>query len=469
MKKKIICIFLIMLLIIVVYPINGKIGKDNFKLLNAPPIPNPGGPYFGDEGQELLFDASASFDPDGDPLEYRWDFDADEVWDTDWSPDPIAFYEYGDDYNYLAFVQITDGINTVDAGAPTIIDNVNPIVNAGGDHSINEGEDVELTGDIDDPGFLDLHVESWDLDFGELKNKGLTPPRFTPGPGFEWDDGSGSMTIYLNLSTGSMKVNDFHFTVLKGSMGIVSYDTNLWKVSGSGTSINGQTKDYPLDKRPPGSTDTFLVTMVTSNGEFRMTYAITLDGVTINRGEMGFKKNAKNDDFPFTYTATYGDCGTYELTYYATDDDGGIHEDTCIINVANTNPVIIPFGPINGKPNEPIEISATVNDAGSDDLTFTWDFGDGTPSATNYYQNNETEPDPPEGSINGTFPVTITDTLTHTYSTKDKFSLTLTVEDDNGGSSVYSTTISTPRNRVVNNILLHLFEKIFGIFLKLML
>ena len=55
MKKKLICMFLITLFFIATYPINGE-------TLNDPPIPNPGGPYFGEEGQELLFDASASTD-----------------------------------------------------------------------------------------------------------------------------------------------------------------------------------------------------------------------------------------------------------------------------------------------------------------------------------------------------------------------------------------------------------------------
>jgi len=270
------------------------------------------------------------------------------------------------------------------------------------------------------------------------------------------------MTIIINLSTGSMKVNDFHWVVHKGELHVVSYDTNIWKITGSGSVFDGMTKDYPLGPRPPGVTDSFMVSMIPdSSGEFEMTYVITFNGAPINSGTIGFKKSSKNDDFPFTYTATYGDCGTYELTYYATDDDGGIHEDTCIVTVANSDPLITPFGPFNGKPDVPIEFSAQVTDQGSDDLTFIWDFGDNTPLVTNVYLNNETEPDPPEGSINGTFPFSITDTVTHTYSTKDKFSLKLTVEDDNGGISTYTTTVSTPRNRnIYRHNFVYFIEKI---------
>ena len=38
------------------------------------PIANPGGPYLGDVGQEIAFDASASFDPENDIVSYHWDF-----------------------------------------------------------------------------------------------------------------------------------------------------------------------------------------------------------------------------------------------------------------------------------------------------------------------------------------------------------------------------------------------------------
>ncbi|TET90686.1 MAG: PKD domain-containing protein [Methanomassiliicoccales archaeon] len=65
---------------------------------NEPPEADANGPYFGFEGSPVTFDASNSSDPDGDALEYRWDFENDGVWDTGWSSDPAAEHIYWDDF-----------------------------------------------------------------------------------------------------------------------------------------------------------------------------------------------------------------------------------------------------------------------------------------------------------------------------------------------------------------------------------
>lgn len=39
-----------------------------------PPVANPGGPYYGNIGQDITFDANKSFDPEGTITSYSWDF-----------------------------------------------------------------------------------------------------------------------------------------------------------------------------------------------------------------------------------------------------------------------------------------------------------------------------------------------------------------------------------------------------------
>jgi parallel beta-helix repeat protein len=97
--------------------------------LNEPPIPNSNGPYISPEGKMITFDASGSSDPNGDILQYRWDFDDDGIWDTEWSYSPFAEYMWSDEYFGYVTVQVTDGeftdsdttTITVDNEAPTAL------------------------------------------------------------------------------------------------------------------------------------------------------------------------------------------------------------------------------------------------------------------------------------------------------------------------------------------------------------
>jgi PKD repeat protein len=72
---------------------------------------------------------------------------------------------------------------------------------------------------------------------------------------------------------------------------------------------------------------------------------------------------------------------------------------------------------------------AIAYDPGADDITFYWDFGDGT-NISNFYPNQ-----------NQIYPVNITDRVSHTFSGTGKYTVTLIVSDDDGGKTSVSITI----------------------------
>jgi hypothetical protein len=87
-----------------------------------------------------------------------------------------------------------------------------------------------------------------------------------------------------------------------------------------------------------------------------------------------------------------------------------------------------------------ITFFASAIDVGSDDLTFEWDWGDTTPANATACFNDGTGPDP-YPSPGETFPFTAADVQSHAYTMAGAYTVTLRVNDDDGGLVAVSFTI----------------------------
>ncbi|MFQ6106889.1 MAG: PKD domain-containing protein, partial [Thermoplasmata archaeon] len=116
-------------------------------LENQPPFPDAGGPYLVFEGDTIIFDASGSYDLEGDSLQFMWDVDDDGSFETNYSSSPTYSFTFGDDFNGTARLRVTDGTYEVEATADVAVLNVAPSVQGYFDPRILAGMTFRIAGE----------------------------------------------------------------------------------------------------------------------------------------------------------------------------------------------------------------------------------------------------------------------------------------------------------------------------------
>jgi PKD repeat protein len=119
---------------------------------NQKPIAKVTGPDTGYVNEYISFSAQYSYDPDGDITGYRWDFNNDGLFDTDWIEDTLMTYTYFQPGNYSVKLQVKDDndATSTDSYVITIIqqepDQQSPVVQANGPYDGLVYENITFTG-----------------------------------------------------------------------------------------------------------------------------------------------------------------------------------------------------------------------------------------------------------------------------------------------------------------------------------
>jgi PKD repeat protein/KaiC/GvpD/RAD55 family RecA-like ATPase len=412
--------------------------------------------------QNVTFNASASFDPDGQVTSYFWEFG-----DGENATGKTATHAYADNGNYKVKLTVTDneGMKTTALDVITVL-NRSPVA------QFTESAETVLTRTIiyfnaSRSYDIDGTVMSYFWDFGDLTNStGITADHAYEDDGnyivtLTVTDNDGAKTSVnatktvqnrppIALFTESAEIVDTHEVIYLNAS--LSYDLDGSIVSyfwdfGDGINATGKTTNHFFtdngtyiltltvtdDDSATGTTNSIKtvknkppLVVFTKSTET----AYTAQTITFNASDSYDSDGTITDyfwDFGDGTNSTgivvnhpYADNGNYTVTLRVTDDDGA----TVFVNATVIILDRLPVASFSSSPSQPIVgVTMTFNASGSYDpdgalMNYTWNFGDGNITTTG------------ESAI------------THVYSQSANFNVTLTVIDNDGQSALTWQVVS---------------------------
>ncbi|MDP7590134.1 MAG: PKD domain-containing protein [Candidatus Poseidoniia archaeon] len=334
---------------------------------NAAPVIDALNVADGDEGAEVSLSVDAH-DDDDDNLTYSWDFG-----DGETASGENVKHTWADDGDYTVTVTVSDGEEEDSESATVSVTNVAPTLSVDGASSGQEAQARTFEADTSDVEADTVSV-TWDFGDGETGSGDEVTYAWT-------DDGTYTVTVTASDEDGGETTETFNISI--------SNRAPTLQVSASATSGD--------------EGDSFAFSAVTSD--------VTDDTVSVT-WDFGDGQTANG----LAVTHTFTDDGTFVVEVIASDEDGGVTSEKVYLDIANVAPSLTNLQlPPAVRQGEDVTITIEATDPGDDEVTITWNMGDGTTY---------------EGG-----------TVTHTYSKSDTYTVTVCATDDDGGEDCQQATI----------------------------
>jgi PKD repeat protein len=354
------------------------------------------------EGEVVTFSFSNQYDPGtSDTFTYSFDWNNDGIYEISDQTNPSAEHTWNDNGLYTVRGRIKDNDNGyTDYQSEVTINNVAPSVYAGPDGTINEGDTFVSSGYFTDPG-----SDTWSgtVDYG---------------------DGSSIETLILNFD------KTFDLSHIYSDNGEFNVTVTI-KDDDSGTdsdiavvTVNNvaPTVDAGSDKNMNEGS------LMTGSGSFTDPGSDTWTG-TIDYGDGTGSQALSLSGKSFSFSHVYADNGVYTVTITITDNSNDFGVDSIMVTVNNVAPVLSAGSDQTVNEGEIVTLDpASFNDKGTADThTALIDWGDGTATEPGSITESPFGPPGSTAGVDGTI------SGSHVYADNGAYTVTITIEDDDGG------------------------------------
>jgi len=337
---------------------------------NLQPVADPNGPYIINEGNQIIFDGTSSYDSDGTVERYDWDLNGDGTFETTDAGSTLVT-TWGDDYNGTVGLKVQDntGLWSVPAYTNVTVNNVAP--------------------DIINLNYTIYYFEPRTQGYWKHQCKIEEP----------YGDHVGIQDEYIETIAVQSQV--FFDVMSKDEVCAI---------------LDPPDKSIMKDK---AKLQLIALWLNIVSGKLSLNASINLPTLT--------SSNTLNEVID-----------EIEDTILNSDDKDELERVKDIADSINNGI---------GITTRMVDFEVMAWDPGSDDLTFEWDFGDGSVITKTYFNEQGNNPPPDVGSpdpypsSDGTFPFSAQDITSYSYVTSGSYTLKLKVTDDDAGTAEVILTL----------------------------